>query len=105
MDTYGYIFGALSDPTRRALFETLQREPRCVRDLAAEFPISRPAVSQHLRVLKLAKLVTEQRRGTQRIYRVNPEGLHALRSYVDQMWDDALDAFRTHAEQEADNND
>jgi DNA-binding transcriptional ArsR family regulator len=89
---------ALADPSRRAIFETLARMPLAVGELAGRFPISRPAVSQHLRVLSDAKLVMHERRGTQNVYRVNPEGLAALRRYLDAMWSRALPDFKRIAE-------
>ncbi len=84
---------ALGDPTRRRIFELLQRGPRAVGELAGELPVSRPAVSQHLRVLKEAGLVTERRAGTRRIYRLDPEGLGELRAYFDTFWTSALESF------------
>ena len=89
---------ALADPSRRAIFETLAHMPLAVGELAGRFPISRPAVSQHLRVLSDAKLVMHERRGTQNVYRVNPEGLAALRRYLDAMWSRALPDFKRIAE-------
>ena len=91
-------FGALSDPTRRAIFERLAGAPSAVGDLAREFPVSRPAVSQHLKVLKDAGLVTHRAHGTRRIYQVHPPALEALRAYLDSFWTTALDRFRTAAE-------
>ncbi len=91
-------FGALSDPTRRAIFERLAGGPYAVRDLACDFPVSRPAVSQHLKVLKDAGLVTDQAAGTRRIYQVHPPALEALRSYLDGFWTTALDRFKSAAE-------
>ena len=79
-------FGALSDPTRRAIFERLAGAPAAVGDLARDFPVSRPAVSQHLRVLKDAGLVTDRAHGTRRIYQVHPPALEALRTYLDAFW-------------------
>jgi DNA-binding transcriptional ArsR family regulator len=90
--------GALGDPTRRAIFEQLREGPRAVGDIAAELPVSRPAVSQHLRVLKEAGLVTERRDGTRRLYRLDPDGLAALRSYFDGFWDAALAEFKAAAD-------
>lgn len=90
---------ALADPTRRAIFERIADRPRAVGELADELPISRPAVSQHLRVLKDARLVTARQAGTRRIYRLDPEGVQALRTYLDHFWDQALAAFKTAAEQ------
>ena len=91
---------ALGDRTRRAIFEQLRRGPRAVGEIAGELPVSRPAVSQHLRVLKEAGLVTERRNGTRRIYRVDPDGLSALRAYFDEFWNEALAAFKAAAEDE-----
>jgi DNA-binding transcriptional ArsR family regulator len=91
--------GALGDPTRRAIFELLATGPKAVGELAAELPISRPAVSQHLKVLKEAGLVADQAVGTRRLYRLDPSGIGALRAYLDQMWDRALAAFATAVEQ------
>ena len=91
-------FAALADPTRRAIFERLIKKPLAVGAVAEAFPISRPAVSQHLRVLKEARLVMHERSGTQNIYRVNPEGIAALRKYLDAMWARALPDFKLAAE-------
>jgi DNA-binding transcriptional ArsR family regulator len=89
---------ALGDPTRRAVFERLRQGPRPVGELAAGLPVSRPAVSQHLRVLEGAGLVTAERQGTRRLYRVDPTALAALREYFDSFWADALAAFKAAAE-------
>jgi DNA-binding transcriptional ArsR family regulator len=91
---------ALGDPTRRAIFERLRAEPLSVGEIAAELPVSRPAVSQHLRVLKEAGLVTERRNGTRRLYRLDPDGVGELRDYFDDFWTDALAAFKAEAERE-----
>jgi len=91
-------FGALSDPTRRAIFERLAGAPSAVGELARDFPVSRPAVSQHLKVLKDAGLVTDRAHGTRRIYQVHPPALEALRTYLDSFWTSALDRFKTAAE-------
>ncbi|HEX6581988.1 MAG TPA: metalloregulator ArsR/SmtB family transcription factor [Thermoleophilaceae bacterium] len=91
---------ALGDPTRRAIFECLADRPRAVGELASELPISRPAVSQHLKVLKDARLVTDERAGTRRIYQVDPDGLRAMRGYLDHFWDQALAGFKTAVEQQ-----
>src|SRR3954464_13407824 len=91
---------ALGDPTRRAIFEQLRSGSRSVGEIASELPVSRPAVSQHLRVLKEAGLVTERRNGTRRFYRVDPEGLGELRRYVEEYWSEALTAFKAEAERE-----
>jgi DNA-binding transcriptional ArsR family regulator len=90
--------GLLGDPTRRAIFELLARRPCTVGELAQSLPISRPAVSQHLRVLKDGGLVVSRPEGTRRIYRLNPEGVTALRAYLDRIWDQALTAFQKAAE-------
>jgi DNA-binding transcriptional ArsR family regulator len=84
---------ALGHPTRRAIFECLAERPRAVGDLADSLPVSRPAVSQHLRVLKDAGLVTDNASGTRRIYRLNPEGLAAMRDQLDTYWNRALDGY------------
>ncbi len=85
---------ALADPTRRAIFERLAGRPLAVGELAGELPVSRPAVSQHLKVLKDASLVVDRRVGTRRIYRVDPDGVAALRAYLDHFWDQALAGFK-----------
>jgi DNA-binding transcriptional ArsR family regulator len=89
---------ALGDPTRRAIFERLAERPRAVGELAGELPVSRPAVSQHLKVLKDAQLVVDERAGTRRVYHVDPDGLRALRGYLDHFWDQALAGFKTAVE-------
>jgi DNA-binding transcriptional ArsR family regulator len=91
-------FTALGDPTRRAIFERLAGGPRAVGELAAEFPVSRPAVSQHLKVLKEAGLVVDEADGSRRVYRVNVAGVEAMRAYLDSFWSDALAAFTEAAE-------
>jgi DNA-binding transcriptional ArsR family regulator len=95
-------FAALADPTRRQVFERLAKKPLSVGDLAAGLPVSRPAVSQHLKVLKAAGLVTDQPDGTRRVYRVEPRGIEAMKSYLDRIWDRALVAFKAAAEKETD---
>jgi DNA-binding transcriptional ArsR family regulator len=85
--------GLLGDPTRRAIFELLARRPRTVGELAQQLPITRSAVSQHLRVLKDGGLVMSRAEGTRRIYRLNPDGVTALRAYLDRVWAEALTAF------------
>jgi DNA-binding transcriptional ArsR family regulator len=90
---------ALGDPTRRAIFERLADRRRAVGELARELPVSRPAVSQHLRVLKDAGLVTDRRAGNRRLYQLDPEGVGALRAYLDQFWNRALTAFKAAVEQ------
>src|SRR6478672_1312843 len=92
-------FTALADPTRRAIFERLAERPSAVGELADELPVSRPAVSQHLKVLKEGGLVIDEPDGTRRIYRVDPEGVGALRAYLDTFWNQALTAFKRVAEQ------
>jgi DNA-binding transcriptional ArsR family regulator len=91
---------ALADPSRRAIFEALRGGPSAVGELAKRFPISRPAVSQHLKVLKEAGLVTDHAAGTRRLYRIRPEGIAEMRAYLDRMWDDALTAFAAAVEQQ-----
>jgi DNA-binding transcriptional ArsR family regulator len=97
--TYGDALIALADPTRRAVFDRLRRGPRSVAEIAAGLPVSRPAVSQHLRALKDARLVHFERQGTQNLYAVNPAGLAALRAYLDSFWDDVLAQFALAAEE------
>jgi DNA-binding transcriptional ArsR family regulator len=91
--TYQNGFSALADPTRRRIFERLARRPRPVGELAEGLPVSRPAVSQHLRVLSDAGLVVATRDGNRRLYRVDPTAIGAMRSYLDRFWSDALAAF------------
>jgi DNA-binding transcriptional ArsR family regulator len=93
-------WSALGDPTRRTIFERLADRPQAVGELASQLPVSRPAVSQHLKVLKDARLVVDQRVGTRRVYQVDPEGLRLLRGYLDHFWDQALAAYKTAVEQE-----
>jgi DNA-binding transcriptional ArsR family regulator len=88
--TYQDGWGVLGDPSRRAIFERLAERPRAVGELAEDLPISRPAVSQHLKVLKDAGLVSERTAGTRRIYRLNPEGVAAMRDQLDTFWKRAL---------------
>jgi DNA-binding transcriptional ArsR family regulator len=97
--TYESALLALADPTRRQVFEHLRSGPRAVGEIAAEMPVSRPAVSQHLKVLKEAGLVADQAAGTRRVYYIDPQGLGALRSWLDQFWDSALEAFKAEVEQ------
>jgi DNA-binding transcriptional ArsR family regulator len=92
---------ALGDPTRRRVLTLLRSGPRAVVDIAAEMPVSRPAVSQHLRVLKEAGLVTERSHGTRHLYAIDTEGLEALRIYLETMWDDALAAFKDAVDEKA----
>jgi len=91
--TYQNGFSALADPTRREIFERLARRPRPVGELAEGLPVSRPAVSQHLRVLSDAGLVVATRDGSRRLYSVDPRALDGMRSYLDRFWSDALAAF------------
>ena len=100
MNAYGANgFGAFGDPTRRAILERLRHGPLPVVDIARGLPVSRPAVSQHLRVLKAAGLVSERKEGTRRLYRLDPQGLEELRRELDSFWSDALAAFRAAAEE------
>jgi DNA-binding transcriptional ArsR family regulator len=92
-------FAALGDPTRRAIFERVAKAPGAVGELAREFPVTRPAVSQHLRVLKDAGLVIDRPAGARRIYRVDPDGVGALRAYLDRFWSTALAAYKEAVEQ------
>jgi DNA-binding transcriptional ArsR family regulator len=107
VDTYqsagGLALQALGDPTRRAIFESLAAGPKPVRVIADALPVSRPAVSQHLKVLKRSGLVADSAVGTRRVYRVAPEGVAAMRQYLDRMWDTALTAFAAAMEAEAGN--
>jgi DNA-binding transcriptional ArsR family regulator len=105
VDTYedrtgGSALEALGDPTRRKIFESLVAGPKSVRELADALPVSRPAVSQHLKVLKQSGLVVDRPEGTRRVYRVLPEGVAAMREYLDHMWSKALTAFAAAVEQD-----
>ena len=100
MATYHDALTALADPTRRSIFERLAAGPRPVVELARGLPVSRPAVSQHLRVLKEAGLVVDRQAGARRLYQLNPDGLGALRAYLDRFWDRELAAFKAAAERE-----
>ena len=101
METYRQNgLGALADPTRRAIFERLVGGPRSVGELAEGLPVTRPAVSQHLRVLKDAGLVFDRADGTRRLYQLDPEGVGALRAYFDRFWTQSLAAFKAAAEQD-----
>ena len=95
---YGSALAVLADPTRRQVFERLRAGPRAVNAIAAGLPVSRPAVSQHLKVLKNAGLVDERSEGVRRIYSLRREGLMELREWLDSFWGDALEAFRLEAE-------
>jgi DNA-binding transcriptional ArsR family regulator len=94
------VFAALADPTRRALFEKVAARPQSVGALASQLPVSRPAVSQHLRILKDAGLVSDEARGTSRIYRIDPKGLGPMRRWLDEQWERSLANFKALAEQE-----
>jgi DNA-binding transcriptional ArsR family regulator len=96
--TYGKAIEVLADSTRRTVFERLRQGPQAVGRLAEGLPVSRPAVSQHLKALKKAGLVSEEQDGTRRIYRIDPNGLGPLRAWLDQLWDEALAAFKAEAE-------
>ena len=98
MITNGHPLDALSDPTRRRIFEELRAGPRSVGDLAAGLPVSRPAVSQHLRVLEDAGLARHTRHGTRHLYELDASGVGALREWVDGFWDEALARFKAAAE-------
>lgn len=95
---YGIALAALADPTRRAVFERLSAGPLSVGEIAAELPVSRPAVSQHLKVLKEAGLVRDEADGVRRVYEVDPRGLAELRAWLDRFWGDALAAFKAEVE-------
>jgi DNA-binding transcriptional ArsR family regulator len=99
--TYGNALAALADPTRRRIFERLRTGPQAVGALARRMPVSRPAVSQHLKVLKEAGLVADRPEGTRRVYYIDPDGLGALRAWVDQFWDRALENFQAEVESRA----
>ena len=87
-------WAALADPTRRSIFELVAARPRAVGEIARELPVSRPAVSQHLKLLKTARLVVDEAEGTRRIYRVDPAGLRELRTQLDRFWNQALANFK-----------
>lgn len=91
---------ALADPTRRAIFERLARRPLSVSAIAENLPVSRPAVSQHLKILKTAGLVTDRAEGARRVYQIDPKGLGAIRAWLDQFWDANLAAFKNAVESE-----
>jgi DNA-binding transcriptional ArsR family regulator len=94
------VLDALGDPTRRAIFEQLGERPSAVVDLADRLPVSRPAVSQHLKVLKQAGLVRDVKVGTRSVYSLDPDGLAGLRDYLERFWRTALHSFKTRVEQE-----
>lgn len=98
MHTNGHPLDALGDPTRRQIFELLRSGPRAVGELADELPVSRPAVSQHLRVLENARLVTHRKNGTRHLYELDSAGVGVLRDWVDGFWNEALVRFKAAAE-------
>jgi DNA-binding transcriptional ArsR family regulator len=100
VSTNGIVLDALGDWTRRQIFDALKNGPQSVGELAERVPVSRPAVSQHLRVLKDAGLVIDTKQGTRRIYRVDPNGLAGIRAYFDSFWDEALGRFAAEARKE-----
>lgn len=95
---YDIALTALADPTRRAVFERLRGGPASVGEIASDLPVSRPAVSQHLKVLKNAGLVRDEADGARRLYEIDPGGLAELRAWLDRFWDDALNAFKAEVE-------
>ena len=103
MSTYstGEVWSALGDATRRTIFEMVASAPLSVGEISAQMPVSRPAVSQHLKVLASAGLVVQRQEGTRRYYSANPAGLAELRSYVERFWQQALDSFKTMMEETA----
>ena len=101
MTNHSVQLDALGDATRRAVFERLARGPCSVGELAREFPVSRPAISQHLRILKDAQLAVDRPHGARRVYQINPPGVALLRAYFEKFWTDALAAFKRAAENEA----
>jgi DNA-binding transcriptional ArsR family regulator len=98
VQTYHDGLAAIGDPTRRAIFELLAAGPTPVGELAARLPVSRPAVSQHLRVLKAAGVVRDRAAGTRRLYEIDPGGVAAMRDYLDRFWDQSLADFKAAAE-------
>lgn len=98
--TYAKALSTLADPTRRAVFERLRSGPASVQQIANDLPVSRPAVSQHLKALREAGLVRDEPKGTARIYSIHTPGLRALRDWIEGFWDDALDSFKTYAEKQ-----
>ena len=99
--SYDAALAALADPTRRRVFERLKSGPHAVGEIARGMPVSRPAVSQHLKVLKDAGLVADRPEGTRRVYYIDPAGIGALRKWLDQFWDEALAAFQAEVERTA----
>jgi len=102
MANINHALTALADPTRRQVFESLRRGPVSVGQLATRLPVSRPAVSQHLKVLKEAGLVSDRAEGTRRVYRIDPQGLGPLRQWLDQFWAEALEAYAEKADAQFD---
>jgi DNA-binding transcriptional ArsR family regulator len=100
--TYGEVLDSLGDPSRRRILDLVRAKPASVRELADQLPISRPAVSQHLKILKDAGLVTASPIGTRRVYAVSTDGFEVLRQWLDFMWRDVLDSFAAFAEQQHD---
>ncbi|MEO7455332.1 MAG: metalloregulator ArsR/SmtB family transcription factor [Gemmatimonadaceae bacterium] len=100
MTNHAKAFSALADPTRRLVFERVARRATSVQKLADGLDVTRPAVSQHLKVLKDAGLVIDRQEGTRRIYRIDPRGVEAMRTYLDRFWDRSLAAFKAAAEEE-----
>lgn len=98
MATYGTVLESLADPTRREILDLVRTKPSSVKELADQLPVSRPAVSQHLKILKEAGIVTSHPDGTRRVYTVTPDGFEVLRQWLDIMWRDALNAFTTFSE-------
>jgi DNA-binding transcriptional ArsR family regulator len=98
---YSDVLSALGDPTRRTIFERIAARPSAVGELAAGLPVSRPAVSQHLKVLKQAGLVVDRSEGSRRIYQLDPDGVGALRDYLDRFWNRALAGFKGSAEKKS----
>ena len=98
MAAHGSVLDALGDPTRRAVLDRLRGGPRAVGAIASDLPVSRPAVSQHLKVLKDAGLVVARKEGRQQVYAVDPSGLDAIRTWLEMFWTDALTAFKAAAE-------
>ncbi|KRB52519.1 MAG: metalloregulator ArsR/SmtB family transcription factor [Pseudomonadota bacterium] len=105
MTYHAAAFAALADPTRRQVFERLSAGPAPVGELARGLPVSRPAVSQHLKVLKEAGLVNDRAEGTRRVYQIDPKGLGALRAWLDQFWAVALDAYAAEVERQSNEQD
>jgi DNA-binding transcriptional ArsR family regulator len=101
--TYTEVFAALADPTRLHIFEALRGQPRTVGELAKDQPVSRPAVSQHLKVLESARLVSVEPQGNRRLYSIQRDGLDVLRQYLDSFWSDALTAYGAEIARRVDN--